>query len=96
MNLRLIQRDSRSIILEWDPVPEGSENGVIKGYKVEYSVKDSGDSLSVVHESIHYEYTAVLSGLEFDTLYAIRVAAFTSVGSGNLSEPMEVRTKRCK
>ena len=82
--------------MKWDPVPEGSENGVIEGYKVEYNVKDSGDSLSVVHESIHYDYMAVLSRLKFDTLYAIRVAAFTSVGSGRFSKPMEVRTKMCK
>ena len=96
MNLSLVHRDSNTIIVEWYPVPEGSENGIIEGYEVEYNIKDSGKSMSAVHEFIYYEYTAVLFGLEFDTLYTIRVAAFTRVGSGRFTEPIEVRTKMCK
>ena len=96
MNLSLVRSDSCFIVVEWKPVPRGCENGVIKGYRLVYSVKDSGDSMSMTDESIYSKNTAVLSGLEFATLYSIRVAAFTSVGSGNFSESIEVRTKRCK
>ncbi|PFX34734.1 Protein sidekick-1, partial [Stylophora pistillata] len=92
-NLGLVHRDSWFIVVEWKPVPEGYENGVIKGYRLLYSVKDSGNFVSVANESIYSKNTAVLSGLDFDTLYSIRVAAFTSVGSGNFSESIEVRTK---
>ena len=96
MNLSLVRSDSWFIVVEWKPVSRGCENGVIKGYRLVYSVKDAGNSMSMTDESIYSENTAVLSGLEFATLYSIRVAAFTSVGSGNFSESIEVRTKRCK
>ena len=82
--------------MQWKPVPEGYENGLIKGYRLVYNVKDSGNSVSVADESIYSENTAVLSGLNFDTSYSIRVAAFTRVGPGNFSESIEVRTKMCK
>ena len=82
--------------MEWKPVPAGYENGIIKGYRLVYRVKDSENSVSMTDDSIGSENIAVLSGLEFDTLYLIRVAAFTNVGSGNFSEPIEVRTEMCK
>ena len=95
-NLSLVRSDSWFIVVEWKPVPKGYENGVIKGYRLVYSVKDSGNSVSMADESIYSENTAVISGLEFDTWYSIRVAAFTRVGSGNFTESIEVRTKMCK
>ena len=94
MNLSLVRSDSWFIVVEWKPVPRGCANGVIKGYRLLY--RDSGDSMSMTDESIYSGNTAVLSGLEFATLYSIQVAAFTSVGYGNFSESIEVRTKRCK
>ena len=95
-NLSLVLSDSWSIVVEWKPVPKDYENGVIKGYRLVYSVKDSGNSVSIADESVYSENTAVISGLEFDTWYSIRVAAFTRVGSGNFTESIEVRTKMCK
>ena len=74
----------------------GYENGVIKGYRLVYNVKNSRNSMSMVDESIYSENTAVLSGLDYDTWYLVRVAAFTRVGSGNFSESIEARTKMCK
>ena len=96
MNLSLVHSDSWSIVVEWKPVPAGYENGIIKGYRLVYRVKDSENSVSMGDDSIYSENIAVLSGLEFDTLYSIRVAAFTNVGSGNFSEAIEVRTKMCE
>ena len=93
-NLRLVHRDSRSIIVEWNPIPEGSENGVLDGYKVEYCAKRTNQTAA--RETSNDEYTAVLDGLSFNTVYMIRVAAFTSSGSGELSEPILVQTKMCK
>ena len=96
MNLSLVRSDSWSIVVEWRPVPMEYENGIIKGYRLVYRVKHSENSMSMTDDSIYSENIAVLSGLEFDTLYSIRVAAYTRVGSGNFSEPLEVRTKICK
>ena len=96
MNLSLVHSDSWSIVVEWKPVPVGYENGIIKGYMLVHRVKDSENSMSMADDSIYSKNIAVLSGLEFDTLYSIRVAAFTNAGSGNFAEPIEVRTKMCK
>lgn len=79
--------------MEWDPIPEGSGNGVLKGYKVEYWAK--GHNETAVRETSNDEYTAVLAGLRYNTVYTIRVAAFTSSGSGDFSEPILVETKMC-
>ena len=80
--------------MEWDPIPEGSENGVLKGYKVQYRAEDAVKS--AVDETAHDELSAVLSKLSYDTLYTISVAAFTSVGPGNESQPIQVQTKKCE
>ena len=96
MNLSLVHSDSWSIVVEWKPVPVGYENGIIRGYRLVFRVKDSGNSMSMADDSIYSENIAVLSGLEFDTLYSIRVAAFTNFGSGNFSEAIEVKTKMCE
>ena len=96
MNLSLVHSDSWSIVVEWKPVPVGYENGIIKGYRLVYRVNDSENSVSMTDDSMYSENIAVLHGLESDTLYSIRVAAFTNAGSGNFSELIEVRTKMCK
>ena len=80
--------------MDWDPIPEGSENGVLNGYKVEYWAKRYNHS--VIRETGNDEYTAVLDGLSYNTVYTIRVAAFTSSGSGDFSEPILVETKMCE
>lgn len=94
INLRLVHRDSRSIIVDWDPIPEGSENGILNGYKVECWAKRNNKT--AVRETCNDEYTAVLDGLSYNTVYTIRVAAFTRSGSGDFSEPILVETKKCK
>ena len=96
MNLSLVHSGSWSIVVEWKPVPVGYENGIIIGYRLVYRVKDSENAVSIADDSIYSKNIAVLSELKFDTLYSIRVVAFTRVGSGNFSEPIEVRTKMCK
>ena len=94
INLRLLHRDSRSIIVEWDPIPEGLENVVLDGYKVKYWAKRHNQS--AFRQTSNDEYTAVLDGLSYNTVYTIRVAAFTSSGSGDFSKPILVETKMCK
>ena len=93
-NLRCIHRDSRSILAEWNPIPEGSENGVLDGYNVEFWAK--GNNQTAARETSNDEYTVVLDGLSYNTVYMIRVAAFTSSGPGEFSEPILVQTKMCK
>ena len=64
-------------------------NGDITGYEVVYGIlgMDTTESLNVIY-SIH----AVLTGLEEYMKYAIRVSAYTAVGSGPFSQPVVVTT----
>ena len=80
--------------MEWNPIPEGSENGVLDGYNVEYWAKQNNQTAA--RETSNDEYTVVLDGLSYNTVYMIRVAAVTSSGSGEFSEPILVQTKMCK
>ncbi|KAJ7334472.1 hypothetical protein OS493_014789 [Desmophyllum pertusum] len=92
MNLRSVHSDSSSIIVEWDPIPKGSENGVLQGYKVVYMALSRYADL----ETNHDDYSAVLLGLGDDLLYTIKVAAYTKIGTGDFSQPIQVRTNKCK
>ena len=67
---------------------------VLNGYKVEYWAKRHNQS--AVCETSNDEYTAVLDRLSHNTVYKIRVAAFSSSGSGDFSEPILIETKMCK
>ena len=81
----------KSIIIEWDPVPKGSENGIIQGYLVQY-----GEPQSQMRNQSISGFRAVLGGVQHNTSYAIQVAAFTSMGVGRYSQPLSIRTKVCK
>lgn len=69
-------------MVEWDPVPTCSENGIVQFYMVKYEEPDS-ESKSLDARN----FSAFLSGNE-NTLYLIQVAAATSKGVGKFSEPI--------
>ena len=90
-NVRVEYVDWKSIIIEWDPVPKGSENGIIQGYLVQY-----GEPQSQMRNQSISGFRAVLDGVQHNISYVIQVAAFTSLGVGRYSEPLSIRTKVCK
>lgn len=90
-NVRVEYVDWKFIIIEWDPVPKGSENGIIQGYLVQY-----GEPQSQMRNQSISGFRAVLDGVQHNISYVIQVAAFTSLGVGRYSEPLSIRTKVCK
>ena len=76
----------------WLEVPDGFVHGTLRGYRVFYSKpKDNGANVmqSVVsHNARHVQ----LTGLAKFTNYSIRVAAFTRIGFGAMSPPVQVST----
>lgn len=90
-NVRVEYVDWKSIIIEWDPVPKGSENGIIQGYLVQY-----GEPQSQMGNQSISGFRAVLGGVQRNTSYVIQVAAYTSMGVGRYSQPLSIRTKVCK
>lgn len=89
-NVRVVYVDHMSIVVEWDLVPAGSENGVIQGYMVKYWKRDS----AVRNETVK-DFTATLSAEE-NKSYTIQVAAYTSMGVGSFCEPITTQTGVCK
>lgn len=64
-------------VLEWDQLPVDDQNGFIRNYSISY--RTSVGKEMVVHvDSSHTEYT--LSSLSSDTLYMVRMAAYTDEG----------------
>ena len=79
---------STSITVQWGTVPCADQNGPITGYSVRYGEMGSGSTQS--ESAIGNE--AVISGLQGSTNYTVEVAAETSVGRGDYSEPILVTT----
>uniref|UniRef100_H3AQC0 Neogenin 1 n=1 Tax=Latimeria chalumnae TaxID=7897 RepID=H3AQC0_LATCH len=85
-NLTVEVRNSKSILVQWQPPPAGTHNGLIVGYKIRYrKASRKSDSLSLV-------CSPWLVGLERGTEYSFRVAAMTLNGTGPATEWMSAET----
>ncbi|XP_035715206.1 roundabout homolog 2 isoform X2 [Folsomia candida] len=74
--------------VKWSPPPLEQHNGELKGYRVEVRGNDSR-----IHAEMDFSpniSTIVLNNLTLGRAYFIRVSAFTSVGLGPFSSPVEV------
>ena len=87
-----------SVIVKWEPVPQGSLNGHLKGYRVRYRQTFSNGSDGENNTLIHTNYAtkATLIGLKKAAVYTIQVAGFTSRGTGVYSEPVTAKTCKFK
>ncbi|KAM4875991.1 interleukin-6 receptor subunit beta [Thomomys bottae] len=64
-------------VLQWDRLPVDDQNGFIRNYTIFYK-SSIGNETVVNVDSSHTEYT--LSSLTSDTLYMVRMAAYTDEG----------------
>ncbi|KAL1783030.1 interleukin-6 receptor subunit beta [Sigmodon hispidus] len=64
-------------VLEWDQLPVDDQNGFIRNYSISYR-SIFGNEIVVNVDSSYTEYT--LSSLSSDTLYMVRMAAYTDEG----------------
>ncbi|XP_063058094.1 receptor-type tyrosine-protein phosphatase S isoform X2 [Engraulis encrasicolus] len=80
---------ANTMVVRWDEPEE--PNGQIKGYRVYYTMDDS---LALSNWQIHNVQDSVLTtipSLTSGETYSIRVLAFTSVGDGPPSDPIQVK-----
>ncbi|KAF7236658.1 Receptor-type tyrosine-protein phosphatase S [Varanus komodoensis] len=81
-----------TMIIQWEEPVE--PNGQIRGYRVYYTMEpDQPVSNWQKHNVDDSLLTTVSSLLEHET-YTVRVLAFTSVGDGPLSDPIQVKTQQ--
>ena len=81
---------SRSLQINWEPVPLQWQFGIIRGYEV--LIKDTNNGTLFVYKIPVNELSLEKGSLERYTNYTIQVAAFTIKGHGNFSKPIIVIT----
>ncbi|KAM6972344.1 protein sidekick-1-like [Aplochiton taeniatus] len=84
---------STRILVTWSPVPPRQRNGVLLGYKVLHSEKDSPAPHSVEVVEGEGSMSLLLRGLRKYTLYSVQVLAYTRMGDGPASNCTLHRTK---
>ncbi|RWS19628.1 Tyrosine-protein phosphatase Lar-like protein, partial [Leptotrombidium deliense] len=89
-NLQAIATSEQSVEVWWYEVPFFKD---ILGYQVLYSQSIVEDLDLWQKKIVPLTLSAELTGLEGNTAYAIRVAAYTNQGIGRFSEIITVRTK---
>ncbi|XP_069072076.1 receptor-type tyrosine-protein phosphatase S isoform X3 [Pleurodeles waltl] len=81
-----------TMIIHWEEPVE--PNGQIRGYRVYFTMepdKPVNDWQKYIVEGSHL---TTVKSLREDETYTVRVLAYTSVGDGPLSEPMQIKTQQ--
>uniref|UniRef100_A0A671YC41 Receptor-type tyrosine-protein phosphatase delta n=1 Tax=Sparus aurata TaxID=8175 RepID=A0A671YC41_SPAAU len=87
------EASANSIRLMWKSVPLIEQNGKIMKYSVLYKdINSRGNASEVVVPTP--ESSVLLEGLSADTVYDVRLCAFTAVGPGPYSPSVQFRTQR--
>ncbi|XP_064626984.1 tyrosine-protein phosphatase Lar-like isoform X3 [Lineus longissimus] len=93
-NVRARPLSSSTVLVQWNEpdIP----NGVIRGYKVFYTLQPNLpiSTWTVITVDNNNLRLATLSNLQINKTYTICVLAFTGVGDGPLSEPIQVKTQQ--
>ncbi|XP_051898422.1 neogenin 1a isoform X5 [Pristis pectinata] len=88
-NVTLEVRNSKSIVVHWQPPPPGTHNGVITGYNIRYKKAGRrGETDSTGGNQL----SQIIDGLERNTEYSFRVSAITVNGTGPSSDWVSAET----
>ncbi|XP_074553803.1 protein sidekick-1-like isoform X2 [Halichoeres trimaculatus] len=93
VNVSAEAMSSTRILFTWSILPQAQKNGVILGYKVLYSEKDSEGPPSVLVREGEWSMSLLLGSLQKYTMYSLQVLAYTRMGDGPPSNPILLRTK---
>lgn len=89
-NLAAYNTSSTSLMVTWNPVPQGFTHGIVLGYMVLYKrERDVNESYSNITSVVT---TAQLTNLDKFTMYSIKVLAFTIKGNGAMTNYTYERT----
>ncbi|KAM9183380.1 neogenin isoform 6-T6 [Dugong dugon] len=90
-NLSLEVRNSKSVMIHWQPPPPATQNGQITGYKIRYR---KASRKSDVTETLvtGTQLSQLIEGLDRGTEYNFRVAALTINGTGPATDWLSAET----
>ncbi|XP_076131587.1 receptor-type tyrosine-protein phosphatase S [Alosa pseudoharengus] len=80
---------ANTVVVRWDEPEE--PNGQIKGYRVYYTMDDSQPLSQWQIHNVQDSVLTTIQSLVSSETYSIRVLAFTSVGDGPPSDPIQVK-----
>ena len=79
------QFNSTSVFLSWRPPLVQYQNGIIQGYYVELNSTDEAVSQYTTPDQY-----LLIDSLQHNASYTCRVATYTIIGKGPLSEPLTI------
>ncbi|XP_008573392.1 PREDICTED: neogenin [Galeopterus variegatus] len=90
-NLSLEVRNSKSIMIHWQPPPPATQNGQITGYKIRYRKASRKSDVTEILVT-GTQLSQLIEGLDRGTEYNFRVAALTINGTGPATDWLSAET----
>ncbi|KAG8188904.1 hypothetical protein JTE90_014959 [Oedothorax gibbosus] len=91
-NVQARPLSSSTVVIQWDPPKE--PNGQVTGYKVYYTTRPNLPTSAWNTQPVDNNQLTTISELTPQTIYTIRIQAFTSRGPGPHSAPVQVKTQQ--
>ncbi|XP_012878110.1 PREDICTED: receptor-type tyrosine-protein phosphatase S [Dipodomys ordii] len=91
-NVQARMLSASTMIVQWEEPVE--PNGLIRGYRVYYTMEPEHPVGNWQKHNVDDSLLTTVGSLLEDETYTVRVLAFTSVGDGPLSEPIQVKTQQ--
>ena len=91
-NVQVRPLSSSTMVIQWDEPQE--QNGLVTGYKVYFSTNPQLPLSRWESQFVDNNKLTTISDLTPHTIYTIRVEAYTSIGPGPLSNPVQVKTQQ--
>ncbi|XP_056427674.1 receptor-type tyrosine-protein phosphatase S isoform X5 [Hyla sarda] len=91
-NVQARMLSSTTMIIQWEEPVE--PNGQIRGYRVYYTMEPNQLVSSWEKYNVDDNLLTTIANLAEHETYTVRVLAFTSVGDGPLSDPIQVKTQQ--
>lgn len=89
INVKFSYPSSTSLLVQWEEVPLGYRNGIIRSYSVQYAQMDKA-SPAITKDVGADTFSLVIPGLKKFHYYNISIWANTSIGSGSRSPFLEM------
>ncbi|KAG8594242.1 hypothetical protein GDO81_001129 [Engystomops pustulosus] len=91
-NVQARMLSSTTMIIQWEEPVE--PNGQIRGYRVYYTMEPEQPVSNWLKYNVEDNLLTTIANLLEHETYTVRVLAFTSVGDGPLSDPIQVKTQQ--
>ncbi|XP_055908700.1 tyrosine-protein phosphatase Lar isoform X6 [Eupeodes corollae] len=91
-NVQVRPLSSSTMVITWEP-PE-TPNGQVTGYKVYYTTNSNQPEASWDSQMVDNSELTTISELTPHAIYTVRVQAYTSMGAGPMSTPVQVKTQQ--